>query len=141
MWQEGIEVAIRYCTHEMAPAGAVKLFGEEVVPVCSPKLMTRARPLARPEDLRHHVLLHYERLDGAPAPWLIWTVWMEVMQIQDFKPAGALRFGQYAQVIRAAIDGQGVALASSGLVKQLTRRRADVRDFIAWLIRQARAEA
>lgn len=166
--QDGIEIAIRYCTQDMAPPGAIKLFGEEVTPVCSPKLITRAKPLARPEDLRHHVLLHYESLVGTSAPWLTWTVWLEVMQIADFKPAGSLRFGQYDQAIRAAVDGQGVALASSGLVKQLIRQgklvapfkqrakssrayflvttkdaepRTDVQDFIAWLILQAKAEA
>ena len=45
------------CTAELAPGGS-KLFGEDVVPVCSPALAgDPARPLARPEDLRNHVLL------------------------------------------------------------------------------------
>lgn len=167
--QEGIELAIRYCTPEMAPPGAVKLFGEEVMPVCSPRLITRAAPLAVPDDLRRHVLLHFERLDGSPAaPWLTWSIWLEVMQVRDFKPAGSLRFSQYDQVIQAAIDGQGIALGSSGLVRQLIKqgklvaplagaskssrayflivapdseRRADVKAFNAWLMRQAKADA
>lgn len=163
--QENIEVAIRYCPSEMAPAGAIKLFGEEVLPVCSPKLLTRATPLATPDDLRHHNLLHLEWRDGKSAPWLTWTVWLEVMQVADFKPKGSLRFNQYDQVIQAAIDGQGVALGSSALVRQLLRdgkliaplpqaskssrsyfavtsplhdTRPDVAAFIGWLIQQAK---
>ena len=165
--REGIEVAIRYCTPKAAPEGAVKLFGEVVLPVCSPQLVTRAAPLARPEDLRHHVLLHYERPEGV-TPWLSWTVWLETMQLPGLKAAGSLRFSQYDQAIRAAIDGQGVALGTSPLVRQLVREgkliaplekkfessrayylvisadatnRPEVKDFAGWLLRQAKQES
>ena len=164
--REGIELAVRYCTPKDAPRGALKLFGEEVLPVCSPKSVTRAAPLARPEDLRHHVLLHYELPDGN-APWLSWTVWLEVMQLPGLKPAGSMRFIQYDQTIQAAIDGQGVALGTTPLVRQLIRQgrliaplagkfdssrayylvssadaagRPEVKEFAAWLLLQAKQE-
>ena len=164
--REGIEVAVRYCTPKAAPRGAIKLFGELVLPVCSPKSVTRTAPLSRPEDLRHHVLLHYERPDGI-TPWLSWTVWLEVMQLQGLKPAGSLRFSQYDQTIQAAIDGQGVALGTTPLVRQLIKQgrliaplarkfdssrayylvisaaaaeRPEVKDFAGWLLRQAKQE-
>ena len=117
--QENIEVAIRYCPSEMAPEGAIKLFGEEVLPVCSPKLLTRSAPLVTVDDLRHHVLLHFEYPDGSSAPWLTWTVWLEVMQAANFKPKGALRFNQYDQVIQAALAGQGIALGRIALIAPL----------------------
>lgn len=165
--REGIEVAIRYCMPKAAPERAIKLFGEVVLPVCSPKLVTRSAPLAMPADLRHHVLLRYDQPDGV-APWLSWTVWLETMQLPGLKPAGTLRFSQYDQVIHAAIDGQGVALGTSPLVRQLIKQgrliaplakkfdssrayflvispdaagRPEVRDFAAWIIRQAKQEA
>jgi len=37
-----------------------RIFGEEVSPVCSPKLMSGANPLRSFEDLRNHRLLHVE---------------------------------------------------------------------------------
>ena len=147
-----------------APRGALKLFGEAVLPVCSPRLLTRATPLARAEDLRYHVLLHYE-LPGGVTPWLSWTVWLETMQLPGLKPAGSLRFVQYDQIIRAAADGQGVALGTTPLVKELIKQgklvaplagkvdssrayylvisaaaaeRPEVKDFAGWLLRQAR---
>ncbi len=165
--RERIDVAVRYCRPKTAPRGAVKLFGEEVLPVCSPKSVTRAAPLARPEDLRRHVLLHYEGPDGI-TPWLSWTVWLETMQLSGLKPAGSLRFVQYDQAIRAAIDGQGVALGTTPLVRQLIKQgkliaplagkfdssrayflvtssaaaeRQEVKDFAAWLLRQAKQES
>jgi DNA-binding transcriptional LysR family regulator len=166
--QENIEVAIRYCPADMAPEGAQKLFGEEVLPVCSPRLITRSNPLATSDDLRHHVLLHFEYPNGHSPPWLTWTVWMEVMQIANVKPRGSLRFNQYDQVIQAAIDGQGVALGSSALVRQLLRdgrliaplpkaskssrayfvltspyhdERPDVAAFVNWLSQQAKGDS
>jgi len=45
--REGIEVAVRYCTPKDAPRDATKLFGEVVLPVCSPRSVTNAAPLAR----------------------------------------------------------------------------------------------
>jgi len=164
--REGIEIAVRYCMPKAAPEGAVKLFGEVVLPVCSPKAVTRAAPLARPEDLRHHLLLHYERPEGI-TPWLSWTVWLEVMQLQALKPAGSLRFSQYDQTIQAAIDGQGIALGTSPLVRQLIRQgklvaplakkfeslrayylltsadaaaRPEVTAFTRWLLQQAKQD-
>jgi len=165
--REGIEVAIRYCEAKAAPEGALKLFGEMVLPVCSPKLVTHKAPLAKPEDLRHHVLLHYERPEGI-TPWLSWTVWLETMQLGGLKPAGSMRFSHYDQTIQAAIDGQGVALGTSPLVRQMIKQgrliaplekkfesaRAyylvisaeaanlpEVKEFADWLMRQAREES
>ncbi|MBE0614982.1 MAG: transcriptional regulator GcvA [Burkholderiales bacterium] len=164
--REGIELAVRYCMPKAAPQGATKLFGEAVLPVCSPKLLTRAAPLARPEDLRHHVLLHYE-LPGGAGPWLSWTVWLETMQLPGLKPAGSLRFIQYDQTIQAALDGQGIALGTTPLVRDLIKQgrliaplagkfessrayylvlsaaaaeRPEVKDFAGWLLRQAKRE-
>lgn len=165
--QENVEVAIRYCPADMAPDGAIKLFGEEVMLVCSPKLITRAAPLASPDDLRHHVLLHLESQEGKSPPWLTWTVWLEVMQVANLKPRGSLRFNQYDQVIQAAIDAQGVAMGSTALVRHLLRDgrliaplpksskssrayfavtsphhggRPDVAAFVSWLNQQAKSD-
>jgi LysR family transcriptional regulator, glycine cleavage system transcriptional activator len=163
----GIDLAVRYCPPELAPAGATRLLGEEVFPVCAPALLARAdKPLATPQDLRHHVLLHYGNDDRA-LPSASWTMWTEAMQLRHLKPAGSLRFSHYDQMIQAAAEGQGVALAISPLVRRhidqgrlvapFERRFASprgfylvtsargrhlpqVRDFVAWLQRAAQQE-
>ena len=66
------------------------------------------------------MLIHYERPDGG-APWLSWHAWAEVMRLPPPSPRGALHLSQYDQVIHAAVDGQGVAIATTPLVKDLIR--------------------
>ena len=164
--RERIDLAIRYCPVRSAPAGSIRMFGEVIVPVCSPLLLKdRARPLKSPADLRHHSLLHFEDTYGS-IPWLEWDVWLESAGLPDLRPAGALRFSHYDQVVRAALDGQGVALGRRPLVAGFladeslvapfrtdsvtdrayfivrtpaTSARSDVENFVTWLIGESAA--
>jgi len=114
-----IDLAIRYCRPEAVPEGAVRLFGEEMLPVCSRALLRdRARPLKRPQDLKHHTLLHFD-YPGAEKTFMDWGTWLAALGIHDLKSAGALHFSQYEQMIQAAISGQGVALGRQPLVNEL----------------------
>ncbi len=116
-----IDLAIRYCRPEAVPEGAVRLFGEEMLPVCSRALLRdRARPLKRPQDLKHHTLLHFD-YPGAEKTFMDWGTWLAALGIHDLKSAGALHFSQYEQMIQAAISGQGVALGRQPLVNELTQ--------------------
>ncbi len=127
--RDRIDIAIRYCAPQRAPTSAVKLFGEEVVPVCSPALLRdRARPLRNPGDLRHHVLLGID--DAAiQHPWLDWGQWLKAMSLEALEPAGELMFNYYDQMIHAAMDGQGVALGRLPLLAELIRRGQLVSPF------------
>ena len=114
-----IDLAIRYCRPETVPEGAVRLFGEEMLPVCSRALLRdRARPLKRPQDLKHHTLLHFD-YPGAEKTFMDWGTWLAALGIHDLKSAGALHFSQYEQMIQAAISGQGVALGRQPLMNDL----------------------
>jgi DNA-binding transcriptional LysR family regulator len=119
-----IDLAIRYCAPEAAPDGAVRLFGEEMIPVCAPALLReRARPLKRPSDLAHHVLLHFD-YPGAQRMFMDWGTWLTSLGVGDLKSAGGLHFSQYEQMIQAAIAGQGVALGRQPLVNDLIQSGA-----------------
>jgi LysR family glycine cleavage system transcriptional activator len=115
--RDGLDIAIRHGPASLAGPNAVRLFGEKVFPVCSPKLLKKT-PLKVPGDLRNHVLLHYDDPD-VRHPWLHWKSWLEVERIADLRPAGTLTFSGYEQIIPAAIAGHGVALGRSPLVKDL----------------------
>jgi DNA-binding transcriptional LysR family regulator len=117
--KSGLDVSIRYSTRQMAGEGAVKLFGERVLPVCSPALLAR-HPLVQPGDLEHFPLLHYEDPERR-GPWLSWDVWFEVMGMRPTRGRASLSFSHYDQLIRAAIDGQGVALGRVPLVEESIR--------------------
>jgi LysR family glycine cleavage system transcriptional activator len=160
-----VDLAIRYCRPEDVPERAIHLFGEEVIAVCGPSLLRdRSRPLKRPHDLKHHVLLHFDYA-GAQLSLLDWGTWLSSLGIGDLKPAGALHFSQYEQMIQAAISGQGVALGRQPLVNDLVQSGAlkvpfrkavvgsrayfivesehgaakpHVRQFAAWLLEEAK---
>jgi LysR family transcriptional regulator, glycine cleavage system transcriptional activator len=127
--RERIDLAVRYCGEAAAPVGSLRLFGERLMPVCSPALAAdRTRPLKRPEDLAHHVLLHIDDERGR-FPWLNWSAWLAAIGVDPLTPAGSLRFNHFDQVIQAAIDGQGVALGREPLVDHLVRQRKLVAPF------------
>jgi DNA-binding transcriptional LysR family regulator len=123
----GIDLAVRFCEPRAAPAGAVPLIGEEVFPVASPRL-ARRHPLKTPADLARHVLLHYDD-PGNAFPWLTWPEWLQALKVPDLKPAGALHFNHYDQVVRAAIEGEGVALGRSPLLERSLTRRELIAPF------------
>jgi DNA-binding transcriptional LysR family regulator len=163
-----VDVAVRYLPDAKAPETAVRLFGERMLPVVSPKLVRRGgTPLAAPADLARHVLLHLDDPDGR-TPWLEWGVWLAANGQPGLKPAGALRFKLYDHLIQAAVGGQGVALGRVPLIAEHLRdgrlvapfpkrydsargyyaiaaphaaERADVAAFVAWLRDEAAAEA
>lgn len=116
------DAAVRYLPDRNVPASALRLFGDTVLPVVSPAYLKKsARPLAKPADLVHHILLVYED-EQQRRPWLSWTVWLEVAGVPDLRPAGSIAFNQYEPAIRAAVDGQGVALATLALVADLLQQ-------------------
>jgi len=126
--RDGVDLAIRYQTEEGAGEGAELLFGDVVMPVCSPRLLRDpARPLKVPDDLRHHVLLY---LDSGPgADMQDWPMWLRAMKLEGVKPASVLHFSQFDQLINAAVSGQGVALGRSPLLQQMLRTRQLVAPF------------
>lgn len=109
-----LDVAIRYATRQTAGRGATRLFGEYVQPVCSPAL-ARKGSLRRVEDLGRFVLLHFDE-PVQVTPWLSWDVWFESMKVKPPKAKGVLRFSHYDMMLRAAVNGQGVALGRSPLI-------------------------
>ncbi len=112
-----VDVAVRYLSDAGAPRLAVKLFGERLLPVVSPRLVTRDPPLRRPEDLARHVLLHLDDPSGT-MPWLNWPAWLAANGQPGLKPAGSVKFSLYDQVIQATVAGQGVALGRIPLIAE-----------------------
>jgi len=103
-----VDVGIRYGRGDYPGLHTERLMTEDIFPVCAPSLPTPDRPLTRPEDLRHHTLLHDDlRLD--------WRMWLMAAGVEGVDPTRGLTFNASDIVIRAAIEGQGVALGRSAL--------------------------
>jgi DNA-binding transcriptional LysR family regulator len=124
-----VDVAVRYLADDGAPPGAVRLFGERLLPVASPALQRRSgMPLKQPADLARHVLIHLDDPSGV-MPWLNWPAWLASNGQPSLKPAGSLRFSLYDQVIQATLGGQGVALGRIPLISALLREGKLVAPF------------
>ena len=123
-----VDIAVRYLPDASAPESAVRLFGERMTPVASPKIVHGGRALRTPADLAHHVLLHLDDPEGR-TPWLDWRSWLTSNGQPGLKPAGALRFRLYDQVVQAAVGGQGVALGRLPMLAEHLRDRRLVAPF------------
>jgi DNA-binding transcriptional LysR family regulator len=136
--RENVDLALRYCKPAEAPAGAIHLFDEALVPVANPQLATTA--IEDPVQLRRSVLLEF---DDVSRPWLQWSGWLRGAGTGKHEPKGILRFNQYDQVVQAALAGQGIALGRLELVRPLLEQgklvRATARpdagtDYGYWLL-------
>jgi len=137
--REAIDLAVRYCPTQDAPSGAVRLFGEALLPVSSVPL-----DLDDPGQQGKAVLLDF---DDPTHPLLHWAQWLKASGASQPRPTRVLRFTQYEQAIHAALAGHGVALGRLALVRSFldsgqlvpaTRRRPLPIDYGYWLVSRSR---
>lgn len=97
------------------------LFGEELVPICSPALVGNAGILQEPADLARVTLLHSFSRTGQ------WRAWLRAAGVEGIDTEHGPRFSSDAIAVEAAAVGLGVALASRAVVaRQLAEGRVVV---------------
>lgn len=109
--RDDVDLAIRYGTGAYPGLAVERLFDDEVFPVCSPRLLGGDPPLAQPDDLRHHTLIHIRADD--PAPWPDWEMWLHSAGVEGVDWSRGLQFSHAAMALQAAAEGQGVVLGTS----------------------------
>ena len=110
LMREDVDVGVRFGPGSWPGDLRVdRLMDEELFPVCSPALLERGPPLERPEDLRLHTLLHDDHV-------VDWRMWLLAAGVHDIDFTRGPVFSMTSLALQAAIEGQGVALASSFLV-------------------------
>lgn len=161
---DGIDVGLRYGDGNWKGLKALRLFGINSFPVCSPEYLESAAPINEPADLLQHKLVN---LDGAAHASEDWWWWLEGQGVELPESVNMLGFDSYDNVIQVALDGQGVALGFSGLTtdliaqgrlvrpmpSELTKGHAiylvipsgtdpapGVQDFIDWIVDEAAEE-
>lgn len=104
--------------------------------MCSPQLLAnRANPLKKAADLARHTSLAVDTSQGMAFTG-DWEPWLRVMVLSEVRTKNTLRFTQYADVVGAAMAGQGVATSQRGYFVALGSRAAsnpDAQDFARWL--------
>ncbi len=136
------DVAIRRDEGSWPDCIAEPFLVERAAPVCSPALLAR-QPLARPEDLARHTLLHAETRPDA------WVRWLRAAgQPEALAVSRAQYYDFFYLALQAAIDGLGVVLgplpmledelASGRLVAPLPGPVIEARRY-CWVVRRRRA--
>ena len=119
MVAESFDVALRYGDGNWPGHKATRLFDVHSFPVCSPGYLKNAIPIRTPENLLEHTLLN---LDGTPHSLENWNWWLVESGVHMPASCRILGFDSYANVIQAALDGQGIALGFSRIVDGLVSR-------------------
>ncbi|MHA1536568.1 MAG: transcriptional regulator GcvA [Alphaproteobacteria bacterium] len=103
------DMAIRYGIGPWPGLHTVRLFDEEIYPVCSPKLIADGKPLREAADLARHTLLHDDMTVN-------WRMWLRAAGVEGVDPERGPFYAHSFLVIQAAVNGEGVALGRSRLV-------------------------
>ncbi|MCZ6474413.1 MAG: transcriptional regulator GcvA [SAR324 cluster bacterium] len=109
--REDVDLAVRLGAGEWPGLHCVRLLAGDLFPVCSPKLLKGRRPLRRPEDLRHHTLLHNETYQE-------WPMWLSMHGVSQVDASRGTRFSDSGMVLQAAAAGQGVGLSRMALAEE-----------------------
>jgi LysR family glycine cleavage system transcriptional activator len=101
----GVDIAIRYGTGHWRDGIACLLFGEKVVPVCTPQFKVRMNE--RNAAFEHLPLIH---VDVDDREWLRWSDYFKSMGYAGLRKHPSLRFTNYVQATQAVLANQGVML-------------------------------
>ncbi len=109
---EGIDVAVRYSPNVMVGSNWRPLLQEVIFPVYSPRYAAHT-PLEKSEDLREERLLF---LSGKYRPEARWEHWFSELGLSPPEERLGISVNTYINMLQAAIEGQGIALAGRPLV-------------------------
>jgi len=131
--ENDLDLALRYTSPALAPAGGVHLFDETLTPVVSRSLWDRIRAgdapaLATPPDLARHTLLE-EDDDRASSEFLSWRHWLACQGLPTLEPIRWLSLTYTYQQVQAALAGHGIALARLPLVFEALQRGELIEPF------------
>jgi len=127
--RDGIDLAIRYGPGGYAGVHAERMMDAPAFPVCAPSLANDARrPLASPDDLRHHTLLHDAGATGRPGV-PDWAAWLDAAGAAGVDATRGPMFASIYLAQEAAVAGHGVALGLAPLVEEDLQRGRLIKPF------------
>lgn len=113
---ERIDVGVRYGAGKWPGLTAVHLMDEVMFPVCAPDFPLLVEGRLPPEALERSTLIHDHSMASDP-DYPTWRMWLDASGYTHIKSGHGLRINNSAAVLQAAIEGQGLALARSVMVK------------------------
>ena len=113
LFADEVDIVLRYGDGNWPGFESTHLFDVQSFPVCTPEYLESAPALQRPADLVNHTLVN---LDGVSHASEDWWWWLDEHDVRVPESLNLLGFNSYDNVIRLAMQGEGVALGFSGLV-------------------------
>lgn len=113
---ERMDIGVRYGSGRWPGLSAVQLMSEVIFPVCSPDY-----PLLEsgqiPVDALPRCTLIHDLTMASHGDYPTWRMWLDASGFSYVRNDHGLRINNSAAVLQAAMDGQGLALARSVMVK------------------------
>jgi LysR family glycine cleavage system transcriptional activator len=125
--KNNMDIGIRWGNGKYPGLMSTLIFRNEVYPVCSPALWKK-HPIKKPNDLKHHTLLH-ETASMMLADYPDWRTWTKKFNADKVNPESGLYFETGYLLIQAAIEGQGVALERAALVESAIKSGKLIKPF------------
>ena len=113
---EGMDIGVRYGAGRWPGLTAIKLMDEEMYPVCAPSYPLLKAGRLPPRNLAKATLIHDLSMTGDPA-YPTWRTWLDAAGYTDVSAEHGLRINNSAAVLQAVIDGQGLALGRSVMLR------------------------
>jgi len=113
-WVDEVDVLVVFGNGDYPGTRVDMLLPLTVTPLCSPALLEGPHPLRRPEDLRHHMLLHDDRgvLYEGPS---FWEMWLEKAGVEGVDTSRGLHFWHSIPAMEAAVANKGVVATTKEL--------------------------
>jgi LysR family transcriptional regulator, glycine cleavage system transcriptional activator len=126
----GVDIAIRYGSGRWDGLDVIRIFDNEIWPVCAPAYLDGRPSLAKVEDLLDETLLHLSQFDRN---WVTWSAWLAAQGVVEAPRKRGLEFDNYLVLLQAAVRGEGVALCGGRLAEDFIERGDLVRPIKATL--------
>ena len=113
---EGMDIGVRYGVGHWPGLTATKLMDEEMYPVCAPNYPLLEDGQMSTHRLAEATLIHDLSMVGDPN-YPTWRTWLDASGFPGVNAEHGLRINNSAAVLQAAVDGQGLALGRSVMLR------------------------
>jgi LysR family glycine cleavage system transcriptional activator len=103
--RDDVDIGIRFGTGRYPGLHVMPLFKPREIVVASPALLKKGPPIKAFTDLKHYTLLH----DNSHRSWIRW---LDAAGVKGVNPRRGIICGDRNSMLQAALEGQGVAIAS-----------------------------
>ncbi len=120
--REDIDIAVTYGHGKWPDVIAEPLMALDFFPVCAPEFLATDKPVNDIDNLSYYTLLHDGGFDS-------WNDWLTLAGKESMTPTKGILIDDTNVIIQMAIDGQGIAMASTLFVSDYLKNGQLIKPF------------